>query len=391
VQPIDRIRAEIQRLDSKLLELLAERRALSRLIGAGKQAAGLPVRDPERERELMAARIAEGRRRSLDERLVTSVFGEILRDSVRLQQGAEAAERPPSAAPAEAATPVARPDAGGGPQRSYWLAGREHRREDTVVAVGAARIGADGFAVIAGPCAVESEEQVTACAREVEAGGGTVLRGGCFKMRTSPYSFQGLGWRGLDHLVAAGRACGLPVVTEVVSPQMVPRVAERVDMLQVGSRNMQNVELLRAVGRVRVPVLLKRGFMASLDELLQAAEYVLAEGNAQVVLCERGIRTFETSTRNTLDLSSVPVLRSLTHLPVLVDPSHAAGHRAWVPALARAARMVGAHGVMIEIHPHPEAALCDGPQAVRFEEFQALMVDLIGSSAPAPRPVTSRG
>jgi chorismate mutase/prephenate dehydratase len=259
----------------------------------------------------------------------------------------------------------------------YRLASREYKSEDTVIDVRGVRIGGDGLVVIAGPCAVESFEQILACAREVKEQGGHILRGGCFKPRTSPYSFQGLGYEGLDMLVEAGRKYRLPVVTEVLSPEDVERVAEKSDVLQIGARNMQNFTLLSEVGRARRPVMLKRGMSSSLDELLQAAEYILAGGNQQVFLCERGIRTFETATRNTLDVSAVPVLRGRTHLPVAIDPSHAAGKRELVAPLAVAGKAVGAHAIMVEIHPDPEKALSDGPQALRFPEFSELMARLL--------------
>ncbi|MEE9177979.1 MAG: 3-deoxy-7-phosphoheptulonate synthase, partial [Acidimicrobiia bacterium] len=230
--------------------------------------------------------------------------------------------------------------------------------------------------MIAGPCAVESWDQIVATARAVRDAGGSVLRGGCFKPRTSPYSFQGLGLEGLDMLAEAGKIFGLPVVTEVLSPGDVDDMAKKADILQIGTRNMQNFSLLAAVGRTHRPVLLKRGMSSSLDELLQAAEYILAEGNQQVILCERGIRTFENSTRNTLDLSAVPVLKSRTHLPVVVDPSHAAGNRELVPPLALAAEAIGAHGIMVEIHPDPDTALSDGPQSLHLDQFEELMVAL---------------
>ena len=200
-----------------------------------------------------------------------------------------------------------------------------------------------------------------------------MLRGGCFKPRTSPYSFQGLGFEGLELLAEAGREFDLPVVTEVLSPDDVGRIAEASDVLQIGARNMQNFSLLKAVGQVNCPVVLKRGMMATLEEFLNAAEYILGHGNQQVILCERGIRTFETSTRATLDLGAVPILKRMTHLPIIVDPSHAAGRRDLVPSLAMAAHGVGPHGLMIEIHPHPEKALSDGPQALRFPDFVDLM------------------
>ena len=256
--------------------------------------------------------------------------------------------------------------------KGYKLGSRGHKSTNTVVEVGEARFGGEELVLIGGPCAVESWDQVIAAARTVKEAGGTVLRGGCFKPRTSPYSFQGLGFEGLDILAEAGKTFGLPIVTEVLSPEDVEEVAKKADILQIGTRNMQNFSLLSAVGRTHRPVLLKRGMSSSLDELLQAAEYILHEGNQQVMLCERGIRTFETSTRNTLDLSAVPVLRGRTHLPVVVDPSHAAGARDLVAPLALAAEAVGAHGIMVEIHPEPEKALSDGPQSLTLDQFDDL-------------------
>jgi chorismate mutase/prephenate dehydratase len=255
----------------------------------------------------------------------------------------------------------------------YRLGSRGHKDRTTVIEVGDVRLGEDPLVVIAGPCAVESWDQVMAAARAVKEYGGRILRGGTFKPRTSPYSFQGLGLEGLEMLHEAGRAFGLPIVTEVLSPEDVPAVAAKADILQIGARNMQNFTLLSAVGRSHRPVMLKRGMSASLDEWLQAAEYILTEGNQQVFLCERGIRTFETSTRNTLDLSAVPVLVQRTHLPVIVDPSHAAGERSLVEPLARAAAAIGAHGVMVEIHPDPDAALSDGPQSLTLDGFAGMM------------------
>jgi chorismate mutase/prephenate dehydratase len=285
----------------------------------------------------------------------------------------EPAEEREAEPPAIAFAPVPEKKATAG----YRLASREYKSEDTVIDVRGVRIGGDHLVVIAGPCAVESFEQILACAREVKEQGGHILRGGCFKPRTSPYSFQGLGYEGLDMLVEAGRKYRLPVVTEVLSPEDVSRIAEKADVLQIGARNMQNFTLLSEVGRARRPVMLKRGMSSSLDELLQAAEYILAGGNQQVFLCERGIRTFETATRNTLDVSAVPVLRGRTHLPVMVDPSHAAGKRELVAPLAVAGKAVGAHAIMVEIHPDPEKALSDGPQALRFHEFSELMGRLL--------------
>jgi chorismate mutase / prephenate dehydratase len=256
---------------------------------------------------------------------------------------------------------------------SYKLASRECKPDDTVIAVRGVKIGGPGFIVIAGPCAVESREQIHKCARYVKECGGQLLRGGCFKPRTSPYSFQGLGFEGLEMLAEAGKEYDLPIVTEVLSPADVEPVARYADVLQIGARNMQNFSLLSEVGRVNRPVLLKRGMMSTMEEFLNAAEYILDRGNHQVILCERGIRTFETATRNTLDLGSIPILKRLTHLPIVVDPSHAAGRRDLVIPLALAAHAVGPHGLVVEIHPDPEKALSDGPQALRFSDFADLM------------------
>jgi len=261
-------------------------------------------------------------------------------------------------------------------KKPYRLVSRAQRAEDTQIRIGNVIVGGPKPVIIAGPCSVESREQVLACARLVKELGGHMLRGGCFKPRTSPYAFQGLGYEGLDLLEEAGRTFGLPIVTEVMHPADVERVARQADVLQIGARNMQNFSLLKEVGRVDRPVLLKRGMMASIDEWLSAAEYVLAHGNQQVILCERGIRTFETATRSTLDLSAIPVARELTHLPILVDPSHACGTWRWVPAMTRAALAGGAHGVMVEIHPEPAKALSDGPQALDFAVFRELMESL---------------
>lgn len=262
------------------------------------------------------------------------------------------------------------------PSGSHRLVTRQARGEDTVVRVGRAAFGGKQPVIIAGPCAVETWEQVLACAVAVRDAGGDVLRGGVFKPRTSPYSFQGLGHTGLALLREAGRATGLPVVTEVLSPSDVSAVASHIDILQIGARNMQNFALLKEVGRIDKPVILKRGLSASIEEWLAAAEHILAQGNQQVILCERGIRTFETATRNTLDLGAIPVVRERTHLPVIVDPSHAAGVSRWVPALSEAAVAAGAQGLMIEIHPSPADALSDGPQALTFPMFTDLMVRL---------------
>ena len=258
----------------------------------------------------------------------------------------------------------------------YRLAGRKDGETETVVDVNGVVIGGPELVMIAGPCAVESIDQVMQTAQAVKKSGAKLLRGGCFKPRTSPYSFQGLGWEGLDMLAEAGRVHGLPIVTEVPAPEHVEKMIEKTDVLQIGARNMQNFALLNEVGRANKPVLLKRGMSASIDEFLQAAEYILAGGNQRVILCERGIRTFETSSRNTLDVTAVPVLRRRSHLPVIVDPSHAAGDRGLVTPLAVAGAAIGAHGLMVEVHPDPASALSDGPQALTLQGFDELMTEL---------------
>ncbi len=257
----------------------------------------------------------------------------------------------------------------------YKKANRKFHPEDTVVELGGkVRIGGGHFAVMAGPCSVESEEQITLVARRVQAAGASVLRGGAFKPRTSPYSFQGLRAEGLALLRKARAVTGQPLVTELMNNEHIPLFLEAgVDMIQIGARNMQNFELLKAVGQLDVPVLLKRGLSSTLEELVMSAEYIMAEGNPNVVLCERGIRTFETSMRNTLDLAAVPMLKKMTHLPVVVDPSHASGLAFMVPSLAQAAVAAGADGLMIEVHNDPARALSDGAQSLTPDQFDALM------------------
>jgi 3-deoxy-7-phosphoheptulonate synthase len=255
--------------------------------------------------------------------------------------------------------------------KPYKLVSREIAPDPTVIDVRGRRIGDGYFGLIAGPCTVEYREQTLATARAVKEAGATMLRGGAFKPRTSPYTFQGLGVEGLEILAEARAETGLPLVTELMDPRHVEAVVETADVIQIGARNMQNFILLSEVGRAGKPVLLKRGPSASVEELLMAAEYVVKEGNARVILCERGIRTFERSTRYTLDIGAIPVLKQETHLPVIVDPSHAAGRRDLVPALARAAVAAGADGIIVEAHPSPDEALCDGPQLIPTAEFGA--------------------
>lgn len=260
--------------------------------------------------------------------------------------------------------------------KPYKLASREIQKEQTIIKIGNLKIGGKEIIIMAGPCAIENKQQLLACGRLVKKLGGKILRGGAFKPRTSPYSFQGLGEKGLKILASAGKETGLLTVTEVLKPEDVFLVAKYVDILQIGARNMQNYSLLKSVGKSRKPVVLKRGLAATIQEWLAAAEYILKEGNSRVLLCERGIRTFETSTRFTLDISSIAVVKKISHLPIIVDPSHPAGQREFVPSLAKAAIAAGADGLLIEIHPQPEKALSDGPQSLNFFGFKTLMVDL---------------
>lgn len=260
--------------------------------------------------------------------------------------------------------------------RPFKLAGRDFQPRDTIVTVNGVAFGGERLVVIAGPCAVESREQLLETAWAVKNAGARVLRGGAFKPRTSPYDFQGLAEEGLALLSEAREIVGIPIVTEVMDPQLVPLVAQYADILQVGARNMQNYALLHALGEAQRPVLLKRGMMSTVEELLMAAEYILSHDNEQVMLCERGIRTFEPYTRNTFDINAIPVLKGLTHLPVIADPSHATGKWELVGPTARAAVAAGADGLMIEVHPHPEQALSDGAQSLKPERFESLMDEL---------------
>ena len=260
--------------------------------------------------------------------------------------------------------------------KPYKLASRDFHPENTVVDVNGVRVGDRRLAVIAGPCSVESRDLLLTVAKEVQAAGANLLRGGAFKPRTSPYAFQGLGEEALRYLADAKRETGMPVVTELMDPRETPLVLQYADVVQVGARNMQNFRLLKELGTHQTPVLLKRGMSSTIRELIMSAEYIMSEGNYKVILCERGIRTFEDATRNTLDLSAVPVLKQLTHLPVIVDPSHGTGKWDLVAPMALAAVAAGADGIMVEVHPKPEEALSDGPQALLPLRFSRLMADL---------------
>ena len=271
--------------------------------------------------------------------------------------------------------------------RPYKLASREFSPEDTSFSLDGVRIGGNEIVIIAGPCSVESRTQTLEIAQAVREAGAHALRGGAYKPRSSPYSFQGLGEAGLEILAEARDLTGLPVVTEVMAPEQVPLVAAYADVIQIGARNMQNFSLLHAAGESQHPVLLKRGMSATVEELLMAAEYILSHGNRRVILCERGIRTYETSTRNTTDINAIPVLKSLTHLPVILDPSHSTGHWQYVTPVARAGIAAGADGLMVEVHTHPEEALSDGGQSLKPERFAELVAQTRAIAAAVGRNV----
>jgi 3-deoxy-7-phosphoheptulonate synthase len=261
-------------------------------------------------------------------------------------------------------------------QEPFKKANKMFKPDDTIIEVAGRKIGEGHFCVMTGPCSVESEDQIEGIAKAVKEDGATFLRGGAYKPRSSPYAFQGLGLEGLEYLKHARERTGLPIVSEIMSVDMVERFAEDVDIIQVGARNMQNFVLLKELGKIRKPILLKRGLAATIEEWLMSAEYILSEGNEQVILCERGIRTFETYTRNTLDISAIPAIKKLSHLPVIVDPSHATGKAWMVEAMSKAAVVAGADGVIIEVHNDPSRALCDGQQSITPEQFRHLMAKL---------------
>jgi 3-deoxy-7-phosphoheptulonate synthase len=271
--------------------------------------------------------------------------------------------------------------------KPFKLSSRDFHPDDTYIKVNGTQIGKD-FVTIAGPCAVESREQILEAAHFIKKTGADILRGGAFKPRTSPYSFQGLGLKALEYLAEAKSETQLPICTEVLSAHEVQMVSQYVDILQVGARNMQNFALLRAVGQVRKPVLLKRGMMATIEEFLLAAEYIMNEGNPDVILCERGIRTFETYTRNTLDMSAVAIIKELSHLPIIVDPSHGTGKQSLVAPLSKASIALGADGIMVEVHPNPRDALSDGAQSLNFDQFDIMMKEIFGIANVLNREVS---
>lgn len=316
----------------------------------------------------------EGHLSTGEERTVIGAVGRVVDPEIRSAVGAMTG--------VDQVVPISRP---------YKLSGREFKPSDTIIDVGGVRIGDGNFVVMAGPCSIEDEEHMVSTARSVKASGGHILRGGAFKPRTSPYSFRGLGEEGLKHLATAREETGLPVITEVMSITDVETVARYADILQIGARNMQNFNLLDEVGLVRKPAMLKRGLSGTIEEWLLAAEYIMSKGNHEVILCERGIRTFETATRNTLDLAGVALVKRMSHLPVVSDPSHGTGRWQLVEPMAKASVAVGADGLMIEVHPSPDHALSDGAQSLTFENFDKLMrsLETVGGAVgrpPAPLP-----
>ncbi|SMF16871.1 bifunctional 3-deoxy-7-phosphoheptulonate synthase/chorismate mutase [Pseudobacteriovorax antillogorgiicola] len=363
---ISAIRQQLDHIDHDLTKQLIARFQSIQSILHAKQGLDWPARDHGREAQILQGIQALAEQENVDPSPIVRLFKTIMQESVKLQKKARGHAPSPQTLPPSLSEALEK--------KSYKLASRLNHIEDSLVSVNEVVIGGDHRTVIAGPCAVESEGQIMECAAQAKQQGAHILRGGCFKPRSSPYSFQGMGVEGLKLLENAGKEYGLPVVTEVMAIDQVEVVAKHSDLLQVGARNMQNFDLLRALGKAGKPVVLKRGLMATIDEWLSSAEYVMAHGNRDVILCERGIRSFDQSTRNTLDISAVPVVKERSHLPVIVDPSHAAGKWQYILDLSRASFAVGAHGIMIEIHPKPEEALSDGPQSLKFDRFEALML-----------------
>ncbi len=315
----------------------------------------------------------EGHLSAGEERTVIGAVGRVVDPEIRTAMGTMSG--------VDSVVPISRP---------YKLTGREFKPSDTVIEVGGVRIGDGHFVVMAGPCSIESEEHMVSTAIAVAEAGAHIIRGGAFKPRTSPYAFRGLGVEGLKHLAAARDATGLPVITEVMSVRDVEIVAEYADILQIGARSMQNFILLDEVGIVRKPVMLKRGLSGTIEEWLLAAEYIMARGNHEVILCERGIRTFETATRNTLDLAGIALAKGLSHLPIISDPSHGTGVWRLVEPMAKASMAVGADGLMIEVHPTPDQALSDGAQSLTFENFRLLMQAIAPVGETVGRPLASQ-
>jgi len=347
-EELDVLRKQVDEINEKILHLISERGRLVQKIGKLKHAQGINRFDPERER-VMLDRLLSLNKGPFKDATIEHIFKEIFKAALELQES---------------------------DQKSEMLFSRKNRKENTVVSVKGETFGDGKPHFIFGPCSVESYEQTEAVAKAVKEKGLKLFRGGAFKPRTSPYDFQGLGFEGLKILREIADKYDLAVVSEIVNPAHMEEALEYVDVIQIGARNMQNFELLKEAGRVRKPVLLKRGLAATIEEFLYAAEYILSQGNSQIILCERGIRTFERATRNTLDISAVPVLKQETHLPVIVDVTHSTGRRDLLIPVAKAALAIGADGVMAEVHPNPSVALSDARQQMDLDQFSVFMEEM---------------
>lgn len=346
---LEMLRAQLDELNLKILDLLNQRAALSQEIGRVKLSQGINKFDPERERHMLNL-ITEHNKGPFDDSTVQHLFKQIFKASLDLQKDSS---------------------------QKALLVSRKRKVEDTVIEIGDVKVGVSGQPLlIAGPCSVESLEQVRQVAQALKQQGVKLLRGGAYKPRTSPYDFQGLGVEGLQILRQVGDEFGLKVISEIVNPADMEMAAEYLDVIQIGARNMQNFELLKAAGKVDTPVLLKRGLSATIEEFIYAAEYIVSNGNRNVMLCERGIRTYEKATRNTLDITAVPILKQETHLPVFVDVTHSTGRRDLLLPAARAALAIGADGVMVEVHPDPETALSDAKQQISIPQFHEFVTQL---------------
>lgn len=339
---VHQLREQLDAINAQLLELLSERARVTQEIGSEKGKQGVPKFDPVREKAMLD-RLVASNKGPFDDKTIRHLFKQIFQASLNLQQEE---------------------------QKKHLLVSRKNQREDTIVSLDPTAVGGGTPVMIAGPCSVESYEQVRQVAAALKEAGITVMRGGAFKPRTSPYDFQGLGIEGLKILKEVGTEFGLKTISEIVDPSHIEMACEYIDVIQIGARNMQNFELLKAAGEVRTPVLLKRGLAATIDEFLHAAEYIVSRGNSQVMLIERGIRTYEKATRNTLDISAVPILKQESHLPVLVDVTHSTGRKDIMAPCAKAALAAGADGVMVEVHPDPATALSDAAQQMNIEEFK---------------------
>ena len=356
---IQELRLQLDTINSELLQALNRRAAIVQEIGELKQKAGMRLYDPEREKEQMEQLVQENTG-PFSDATIRHLFKQIFQVSLGLEE-----------------------------EQRKLLVSRSHTNRDTVVKIKDLEIGNGKPIIVAGPCSVETQDQMEKVGAKLQAQGIQLMRGGAYKPRTSPYDFQGLGEPGLKMLKETGERYGFATISEIVDPKDVEMAVRYIDVIQVGARNMQNFELLKAVGQVRIPVLLKRGLSATIEELIYAAEYIASRGNDQIILCERGIRTYEKATRNTLDISAVPILKQETHLPVLVDVTHSTGRKDIMTPVAKAALAVGADGVMLEVHPEPSVALSDAKQQMNFKEFDAFMASLReGGFIPSLDPVS---